>query len=334
LNDKEDVMVHSTITFTFHAPKLTFLFPGNAAFVPDFRVLDIGLSREYAESLTSTYIYVDATHVKGLIKKRGKFSHKGTYGHALICAGSFGKMGAAVLSTAAALRSGAGLVSAHIPHCGYNIMQTTNPEAMVIADEHENHITQLLDYTKFTAIGIGPGIGRETKTVDFIEKFLRKASVPLVIDADALNIISAYHYLRDLLPHGSIFTPHPGEFKRLVGEWKDDIDKLNRQIAFSKQYKVVIVLKGANTSVSTPLGKVYFNSTGNPGMAKGGSGDVLTGIISALLAQKYEPEIAAVIGVYIHGAAGDLAALDSGITGMDAMDIVRHLPRAFAQFEK
>jgi NAD(P)H-hydrate epimerase len=332
-NAPTDVIVKSTCTFTFHAPKLGFLFADNGKFIPEFKILDIGLSQEYEQELVVNYEYVDDALIEGIFKKRDKFSHKGNYGHALICAGSFGKIGAAVLSVGAALRSGAGLVSTHIPKCGYDIMQTANPEAMVMVDESETELTGYTDYSKFAAIGVGPGIGKDPKTANFVENLLRTNHRPMVIDADALNIISDMHYLRPLISPGSVLTPHPGEFKRLQGAWKDDMAKIQKQIALSKQSRIVIVLKGANTSISTPDGKVYFNSTGNPGMAKGGSGDVLTGIITALLAQGYSPENAAILGTFIHGRAGDIAAAALGVTGIKAGDIIQFLPEAFAAFE-
>jgi NAD(P)H-hydrate epimerase len=212
-------------------------------------------------------------------------------------------------------------------------MQTANPEAMVMVDESETELTGYTDYSKFAAIGVGPGIGKDPKTANFVENLLRTNHRPMVIDADALNIISDMHYLRPLISPGSVLTPHPGEFKRLQGAWKDDMAKIQKQIALSKQSRIVIVLKGANTSISTPDGKVYFNSTGNPGMAKGGSGDVLTGIITALLAQGYSPENAAILGTFIHGRAGDIAAAALGVTGIKAGDIIQFLPEAFAAFE-
>ncbi len=333
LNEPTDAIIEATYTYTFHAPKFTFLLASNSKWVSGFEVLDIGLSNNYVPDDEVKYGYIDDAFVSGIFKKRDKFSHKGTYGHALISAGSYGKIGASVLAVAAALKSGAGLVSAHIPKCGYDIMQTANPEAMVIADEAENELTGLTDSPKFSAIGIGPGIGQSDKVADFFESVMRHNPRPMVIDADALNIISNFHYLRDLIYPGSILTPHPGEFKRLMGAWADDLTKIQKQIDFSTQHKVVIVLKGANTSISTPDGKVYFNSTGNPGMAKGGSGDVLTGIITSLLAQGYTSEQAAIIGVFIHGRAGDIAAEVLGQTGMTARDIIQFLPEAFAAFE-
>ncbi len=332
-NEADDTIVHSNITFTFHAPKLSFLFAANGKYVPEFQVLDIGLIKEYEVQLASQSYYVIHDVVKSFFKKREKFSHKGTYGHALICAGSIGKIGAAVLAVRAALKSGAGLVSANIPACGYEIMQTTNPEAMVYKDESDEILTHVPDIERFSAIGVGPGIGTEKETVSYIKELLQKNHKPMVLDADALNIFSSDSSLLSLIFENSIITPHVGEFKRLVGEWKDDLDKLQKQLEFSKTNKVVVVLKGANTSISTSDGKVYFNSTGNPGMAKGGSGDVLTGIITSLLAQKYSPAEAAVIGVYIHGLAGDMAKGILGETSMEARDIIHYLPKAFKELE-
>lgn len=332
-NNVTDAIVKSTCTYTFQAPKLSFMFADNGRFVPEFKILDIGLSDGYEPEIPVSYEYVDEALITSIFKKRDKFSHKGNYGHALICAGSFGKIGAAVLSVSAALRSGAGLVSTHIPRCGYEIMQTSNPEAMVMVDASETELTGYTDYSRFACIGVGPGIDKDPKTANFFENLLRTNHKPMVIDADALNIISDMHYLRPLISPGSVLTPHPGEFRRLQGAWKDDMVKIQKQVAFSKQYRVVIVLKGANTSISTPEGKVYFNSTGNPGMAKGGSGDVLTGVITALLAQGYTPENAAILGTFVHGLAGDIAASALSETGITARDIVQFLPEAFAQFE-
>lgn len=276
---------------------------------------------------------IKAGLVKSLFRKREKFSHKGDYGHALIAAGSFGKVGAAVLSVKAALRSGAGLVSALLPACGYDIMQTANPEAMVLTSGDSN-LFNVPDISSFDVLAVGPGLGVNSETISFLYDLLKSHKKPLVLDADALNIISANKKYAALIPAGSILTPHPAEFKRLAGEWKDDAAKFEKQIAFSRKYKVVVVLKGAETSVSTPDGEMYFNSTGNPGMAKGGSGDVLTGIIVSLLAQKYSPVQAALIGVYIHGLAGDLAKKELGETAMKAGDIIYYLPQAFKTVEK
>lgn len=331
-NDENDAVVQSNITFTFHAPKLSFLLPSAAPYVEHFEVLDIGLDKEYAETLPSPHYYVTYEYIRSVFKQRGRFSHKGIYGHALLCAGSYGKVGAAVLAVNAALRSGSGLVSACIPECGYIIMQTTCPEAMVLVDENKNELSALPDVSKFDVIGAGPGIGVSNSTKTFLTQLL-EAGKPLVLDADALNLLSDNRKLLDKVPANTILTPHPGEFKRLEGAWKDDLHRLKLQVDFAAQYNVVVVLKGANTSIALPNGEVYFNSTGNAGMAKGGSGDVLTGVITALLAQGYTAQEAAVIGVFIHGKAGDYAAAYLSQTGMTAQDIIKYLPEAFGLFE-
>lgn len=350
-NSETDAIIKADVTFTFHAPKLCFMFPDNAKYVGWFRVLDIGLSKDFSNSQTTSYSYITQQTIDSIIKVRSKFSHKGIYGHALVCAGSYGKIGAAVLSVSAALRSGAGLVSTILPDCGYEIMQTSCPEAMVHtqADKEKDELFNVevkrnkqhlslgyihhLDLNKFSSIGVGPGIGTEKDSFEFLESLFRKYNKPTVIDADALNIIAEHDKLKAMMPKGSILTPHPGEFKRLVGEWSDDLEKLELQTRFAKKHGVVVILKGAHTSVATPEGYIYFNSTGNPGMAKGGSGDVLTGVLTALLAQGYTPARTAAIGVYIHGTAGDLAAEQLSQTGMIASDIVANLPKAFKQFE-
>ncbi len=332
LNDPNDTVIKSTLTLTFHAPKFSFLLPANGKYVAEFKVLDIGLSKVYADEMDSANYFIDKNFIEGILKPRSKFSHKGTYGHALIIAGSYGKIGAAVLSVKAALRSGAGLVTSVIPQCGYQIMQLSNPEAMVVTSG-ENEFDEMPTLDKFSAIGVGPGIGTGKEVVAFFQNLLKAGKAPMVIDADALNILSEHKALLKLLPANSILTPHPGEFKRLVGDWKDDLEKFKRQLAFSKKHKVVVVLKGANTSVSSASGDLYFNSTGNAGMAKGGSGDVLTGIITSLLAQKYTPLHAALLGVYVHGLAGDLARNEFGATAMNASDIVAAQPAAFKRLE-
>ncbi|HLP20679.1 MAG TPA: NAD(P)H-hydrate dehydratase, partial [Chitinophagales bacterium] len=264
LNGDKDAVVCADMVYTFHAPKLSFLLPATGKYVPDFKVLDIGLNTDYETQLDTPYEYITASSVELFFKQRSKFSHKGTYGHALVAAGSFGKIGAAVLSIKATLRSGAGLVSTLIPVCGYEIMQSANPEAMVMVS-CDSTLCDVPDLKPYTAVAVGPGIGKEPAVHSFMQKLLSACQQPMVIDADALNIIAENKKLLKLIPENSILTPHPGEFKRLVGEWSGDLDKLKLQTEFSKKYKVVIVLKGAHTSISTPQGKIYFNSTGNAG---------------------------------------------------------------------
>ena len=264
--------------------------------------------------------------------ERDKFSHKGSYGHALIAAGSYGKMGAAVLSVKAALHSGAGLVTALVPECGYDIMQISNPEAMVLVSG-EKELHEVLDLTSFNTIGVGPGIGTSESAADFLKNLLQQYRQPMVLDADVLNIISGNEALLELIPENSVLTPHVGEFRRLVGVWNSDNEEMEKLIALSVKHRLVTELKGANTTVVSPEGKTYINSTGNPGMAKGGSGDVLTGIITSLLAQGYSSTDAAVLGVYIHGLAGDFAKTDLGETAITASDIISYLPQAFKTLE-
>jgi hydroxyethylthiazole kinase-like uncharacterized protein yjeF len=332
-NSPNDAVICSTSTYTFHSIKLSFLFPENAKYVPEYEVLDIDLMKEYEEQLPSTNYYITEELIQPLLKKRYKFSHKGAYGHALIAAGSYGKSGAAVLTVKAALRSGAGLVTANIPLSSYNIMQVSNPEAMVEAAGAGDYLDVVPPLEKYSVVGIGPGIGMEKETMRYVKELLSAYKRPAVIDADALNILAANKKMLLLIPRNSILTPHPGEFKRLVGNWENDSEKLQKQKDFSAKYQVVLVLKGAHTSISLPDGKMYFNSTGNPGMAKGGSGDVLTGVITSLLAQGYSSEHAALIGVFVHGLAGDLAKAALGETAMKAGDIIYYLPRAFMQLE-
>lgn len=332
-NKKTDAVVCATKVVTFHAPKLSFLFAENGQYVPEFTIRNIDLDKAFAEKQNSPYYYLQKEDVRAFFKPRKKFSHKGSFGHALIAAGSTGKNGAAVLAVSAALRSGAGLVSSLIPASGYTIMQRTNPEAMVQRGG-DAELQKQIDYSPFTAIAVGLGIGVTKHTTDFLGKFLKQCKAPLVLDADALNIVAANKKLLKLIPPNTVLTPHPGEFKRLVGHWKNDLEKIEKQVAFSKKHKVVVVLKGAHTSVSAPDGKVYFNSTGNAGMAKGGSGDVLTGVIGSLLAQGYSPLQAAQLGVYVHGLAGDMAYEEMGATSMKAGDIVSHLSNAFKTLEK
>jgi ADP-dependent NAD(P)H-hydrate dehydratase / NAD(P)H-hydrate epimerase len=238
-------------------------------------------------------------------------------------------MGAAVLCAKACLRSGIGLLTMHIPRCGYEILQMTVPEAMVSIDNEKNLISGYPDLKGFTTIGIGPGIGTNEGTVNMLGKILENSLAPTVLDADALNIISKNQYLMEKLPRGSILTPHLVEFERIAGTCYNHFERIEKQRLLSVQRQIVIILKGAHSSISLPDGSLFFNSTGNPGMAKGGSGDVLTGIVTALLGQNYTPEEAAILGVYIHGFAADISSEANSQEGLIASDIVDYLPTAF-----
>lgn len=331
-NDFHSV-IKATFTLTFQFPKLSFLFPENEQFVGQWKVLPIGLHPEAILQTESNVFFLNRDFVSGKITKRGKFSHKGTYGHALLIAGSYGKMGAAVLASKAGLRSGVGLLTCHVPQRGYEIMQNSVPEAMISIDPSESVFSELPDLTAYSAIGVGPGLDKKPETKQALRKLLEAKRQKLVLDADALNILSENQDWYSLLPENTILTPHPKEFERLAGSSVNSFERLQKQIQFSKENNVIVVLKGAHTSISCPDGRVFFNSTGNPGMATAGSGDVLTGIILGLLAQKYSTEDAALIGVYLHGLAGDMAASEIGEYSLIAGDIISHLGKAFLHLE-
>ncbi len=325
-----NLVVRADYTLTFQSPKLSFLLPETGNLVGRFMVLDIGLMEEEMSPI-SPYEFVDDYELTKLFCSRPKFSHKGTYGHALLLAGAKGKMGAAQLAAKACLRSGAGLITAHVPKCGLDIMQVGVQEAMCSADSNEDHLIDHPKLNGFNAIGIGPGIGTEKDTANVLKRLLQDAKAKLVLDADALNILSENKTWLNFLPKGTILTPHPKEFERLAGGWENSIERLNLQQEFSKKYGVVVVVKGAYTTITNAAGQTFFNSTGNAGMATAGSGDVLTGIILGLLAQGYSSEVAAVMGVWLHGTAGDCALNHQTKETLIASDLVDYLRVAFRQ---
>ena len=323
-----DVVVRAKETLTFHCPKLSFLLPETGFLAGKFEVIDIGLMVDEMNP-SSLVEYVEEYDVRLLHRPRPKFSHKGTFGHALIIAGSKGKIGAAQLTTEACMKSGAGLVTAHVPNCGLDIMQVGVREAMCSVDGNQDFIIDLPNLSPFNAIAIGPGVGSEKDTANVLKRLIQDSDARLVLDADALNILSKNKTWLSFLPKGTVLTPHPKEFERLVGSWETSIERLKIQEEFSKKYNVVVVLKGAHTCTTLPSGQVFFNSTGNAGMATGGSGDVLTGIITGLLAQGYSPEVAAIMGVYIHGLAGDYALEFQSVESLLAGNILDSLGNAF-----
>jgi len=326
-------IVRADYTLSFQFPKLAFMMPENDPFVGEWHVLDIGLHHEYINSVTTNNFFSVKEDVVPIIKKRRKFSHKGTFGHALLIAGSYGKMGAALLAAEACLRSGVGLLHVHIPKVGYQIMQTALPEAMISLDRYDNYFSEVPDLGLCNTVGIGPGLGTEHQSQMALKLLIQEFTAPMVFDADALNILSENPTWLAFLPAGSILTPHPKEFERLAGKWDSDFEKMEKQRDFAKRHNLYVVLKGAHTSISTPDGKCYFNSTGNPGMATAGSGDVLTGIITGLLSQGYTPGQAAVLGVYLHGLSGDIAAKKLGQEAMIAGDMVKLLGKAWRNLE-
>jgi ADP-dependent NAD(P)H-hydrate dehydratase / NAD(P)H-hydrate epimerase len=325
----EGTIVHADLTVTFQLPKLSMFMPENYWYVGDWIVVDIGLNEDFIQKQNTNYHYITFEDVEQWMPQRGKFDHKGNFGHAMIIAGSKGKMGAAVLSARACLRSGAGLVDVHVPQCGYSILQTAVPEAMVSVDTDVNQFTSTPDLKNIDTIAIGPGLGTESKTAKALKTLLIKASSPVVLDADALNLIAQNKDWLKLIPENSILTPHPGEFRRLAGDWKNDYHKLELLRKLATDNQLIVVLKGGHTIIALPEGNVWFNTTGNPGMATAGSGDVLTGIITGLLAQKLSPEKASLLGVFLHGLSGDEAMLKMGEHALTAADIIDCLEDAF-----
>lgn len=322
-------IIRADFTLSLQFPKLSFMFAENAVCVGDWIVLPIGLSKSAIINTPSNYFLLDIRDVSPIIITRNKFDHKGNFGHGLFIAGSSGKMGAAILGARAALRSGLGLITCHIPYSANHILQSSVPEAMVRLDRSEEYVSEIGNTDSFSAVGIGPGIGTNNETQTALKLLLSECGKPMVIDADALNILALNKDWLKYLHSGTILTPHPKEFERLAGKSENSYARLIRQSEFSKTHNCIVVLKGAHTSITSPDGKVIFNSTGNPGMATGGSGDVLTGIILSLLTQGYDSENAAVLGVFLHGMAGDLAVKESCFESVIASDIINNLGKAF-----
>jgi NAD(P)H-hydrate epimerase len=325
-----NTIIKAKHTLSFQSYKLAMLVAENSEYVGEVHILDIGLLQDFYNSIQNPFELVDGTIIQTIYKPRNRFAHKGNFGHALLVAGSYGKIGAAVLSAKACLRSGVGLLTCHIPKCGYDILQTFVPEAMVITDVNEEFITKIDDdLTKYKTIGIGPGIGIAAETKKMLKELLKNYRSPIVLDADALNIMASQKTFLKSIPPGSILTPHQKEFERLFGESDNDFDRIQQAMQKAKELNCVIVLKGHHTLIATPEGKFFFNSTGNAGMATAGSGDVLTGIITGLLAQGCNSDEAAILGVYLHGLAGDFAAKEFSMEAMIAGDIIKNLGLAF-----
>ena len=326
-------IIQADYTLTLQFPKISFFFAENEKFVGEWVVLPIGLHPDAIKKTNSSYHLMTRQEIAGILPQRSRFGHKGNMGHALLIAGSYGKMGAAILASRGCLHAGAGLVTTHVPRLGYQIIQTAVPEAMASIDPSDLMFTEFPDLSRFTSVGVGPGLDKKQNTRRALFRLLEQSDRPLVIDADALNILAEHPAWLSEVPENSILTPHPGEFRRLAGASENSYQRLMLQKDFSQKYKVVVVLKGAFTTVATPGGEVYFNPTGNPGMATGGSGDALTGIILGLLVQGLSPEQAARAGVYIHGLAGDIAKNDKSEEALIAGDIVESLGKAFVEIK-
>ncbi len=333
LSSKGNKIVKANYTLSFQCYKLAFLVTENAAFIGDVVILDIGLLPEFLASPEADLELIDKSIIRSIYKPRNRFAHKGNFGHAMIIAGSYGKIGAAVLAAKACLRSGVGLLTCFVPKCGYDISQTAVPEAMVMTDADSSIITKIdNDILKYDSIGIGPGLGTASETRAAVKELISIYKKPMVLDADALNGLSMEKNLPSL-PPGSILTPHPKEFARLFGECKDDFERIEKALNNAKLLNCLIVLKGHHTIIACPNGKGYFNNTGNAGMATAGSGDVLTGMITSLLAQEYSSEDASILAVYLHGLAGDIAAKEISQEAMIAGDIIDSIGNAFKQLE-
>ncbi len=330
-NSTEDggAIVRADFTFTFSPPKLAFMFPENDRFIGNWTLVDIGLKHEFIDHTKTGLEMVLAADIAKILKKRRQYDHKGSFGHCLIFAGSEGKTGAAVLAAKGALRAGAGLVSVHLPKNSLQILQIAAPEAMASVDTDEKIITEIPELSKYNSIAIGPGIGQNQQTAQTLKILIQNSSVPIIFDADALNILSENKTWLKFIPVHSVLTPHPGEFQRLVGKASNNFERLEMQKEFCIRQRCWMVLKGAHSCICAPDGSLYFNSTGNPGMASGGSGDVLTGIIAGLMAQGYQSGAACILGVYLHGLAGDLALADMSEESLLAGDLTQYLGKAF-----
>ena len=327
-------IIRATQTLTLQQPKLSFLFPENQQFIGQLRVLDIRLSQEGMDKTEASYTVVEESDIRSRLLSRNPFAHKGQMGSALLIAGSYCMAGAAVLAARACLRSGVGKVTVNSPKRNVSILQTAVPEAIVQKGTEETIFAEAVDTEDFQALGIGPGLGQSEQTAIALIAQLRRAQCPIVADADALNILANHRAWLQQLPKGIILTPHPKELDRLEGHAADSYERLTKARNLAERLQGYVIVKGRYTAVCCPDGHILFNPTGNAGMATAGSGDVLTGIITGLLARGYKPEDACTVGVYLHGLAGDLAANELGEESLLAGDIIRYLPRAFKRLKE
>lgn len=322
-------IIRADHTLTLQVPKLSFLFPENQVFIGQLHVLDIGISKEGIDAADAQYKVLEEEEIQAMLLKRNEFAHKGNMGNTLLVAGSYGMGGAAVLAAKACLRSGAGKVTVHTPKKNNMILQISVPEAIVQIDSNEAVFTEPVDTEDYDALGIGPGLGQTENTSIALIAQLRRTQCPIVADADALNILANRKAWIQQLPKGIIMTPHPKEFDRIDGHSTNTYERISKAKALATRLQGYIILKGKYSALCMPNGKVVFNSTGNAGMATAGSGDVLTGIITALLSRGYKREEACMLGMYVHGLAGDIAAEHVGMESLIATDIIQYLPMAF-----
>lgn len=324
-------MIHADLTLAVQFPRLSFMIADNAESVGEWKVLNIGLNRTAIRSTPTNYHFIQAHDVRQILQPRRPFTSKADYGSGLLIAGSYGMMGAAVMAAKGALRAGAGKITVHSPKSGFEIIQSTVPEVLFDHDKHDIVITGMLPRHEYTAEGIGPGIGTNELTQNAFEEYLKHTRRPIVIDADALNIIAERRYLLEHIPVLSVLTPHAGEFDRIFDQQPSAESRLLKALEVARQYNILILLKGRYSALVRPDGKVCFNSTGTPAMATAGSGDVLTGVIVSLMAQGYKPEVASLVGAYIHGLAGEMAAEEEGDYGVTASDIADNIGKAIKE---
>ncbi len=327
-------IIRADVTLTLQQQKLSFLFAENQQFIGELETLDIQLSEEGMEKMDAQYTMTEEDDIRQMLKPRDPFAHKGQMGHALIVGGSYGMAGAAVFAAQACMRAGAGKVTVHTPKRNAQIIQTLAPEAILHLDREETIVSEAVPTDDFQALGIGPGLGTTEQTSIAMVAQLRRAQCPIVADADALNILAARHAWLQQLPKGIILTPHPKELDRMEGQSIDSYERLTKARQLAEKLQGYVILKGHYTAICMPDGHVAFNTTGNAGMATAGSGDVLTGILTGLLARGYQRREACLLGVYLHGLAGDLAAQELGEESLIASDIVRFLPKAFVEVSK
>jgi len=331
--EDENAVVWANHTLSFQSPKLVFFLPDTAKYTVQWEVLDIGVDLGFLSTTDTDVELIGKYEVLPLYKPREKFSNKGSFGHCLIIGGSYGKIGAVTLASKAALCSGAGLITAYIPKCGYHILQSSFPEGMVITDVNEECITNIKFNIKPSVIGIGIGLGLNSKTILAFEDFLKSNKTPLVIDADGINILSKKKSLLKLLPEQTVLTPHPKELERLIGTWENDFEKLEKVKVFSKKYHCIVVIKGAHT-ITVFKEKIYVNSTGNSGLSTAGTGDVLTGIITGLISQGYSPLNATIFATYLHGRSADIAVENFGYQSLIASHVIEYLGEAYLDLFK
>ena len=334
LGFKLNSVPEENLTLTLQLPKLSFLFPENQMYIGRLKVLDIRLSKQGIDKIDANYTLIEENDIRPRLLHRDPFAHKGKMGNALIIAGSYGMGGASVLATKACLRAGAGKVTTHTPKRNSMLLQISVPEAIIQFDREETIFSEAVDTEDFNAVGIGPGLGTSEQTAIAIIAQLRRTQCPIVADADAINVVANHRAWLQQLPKGIIMTPHPKEFDRLEGPSTDSYERLMKARDLAQRLHGYILVKGHHTSLCLPDGHIMFNSTGNAGMATAGSGDVLTGIITGLLARGYKHEDACVVGMYLHGLAGDIAARELGVESVIASDLIQYIPQAFKRINE